>query len=174
MNSMIVYILAVKYRFVRSFYQYHVKCVNERENISNSISTICILWPYIFYRFQYTQQNFPHVPKFVKKKERKFTIINIRWRKNPSKTDIKHRTVDREKQGKNRGKLSTPALSGSYRRRTVDLKLEAFESKNRSLKLMLLAKGVLFRGTKRGTRERLMEVPDTIHYRYSANSNDSE
>lgn len=146
---MIVYILAVKYRFVRSFYQYHVKCVNERENISNSISTTCILWPYIFYRFQYTQQNFPHVPKFVKK----ITIINIRWQKNPSKTDIKHRTADREKQGKNRGKLSTLALSGSYRHRTVDLKLEAFESKNRSLKLMLLAKGEFCFAEQNAVRE---------------------
>lgn len=152
MNSMIVYILAVKYRFVRSFYQYHAKCVNERENISNSISTICIHWPYIFYRFQYTQQNFPHVPKFVKKKKKgEITIINIEYQTH--KTDIKHRTADREKQGKNRGKLSTPALSGSYRHRTVDLKLEAFESKNRSLKLMLLAKGEFCFAEQNAVRE---------------------
>lgn len=51
---------------------------------------------------------FPACSKIRKKKKKKgeITIINIGYQTH--KTDIKHRTADREKQGKNRGKLSTP------------------------------------------------------------------
>ena len=87
---------------------------------------------------------------------------------NSRKTNIEQGTTRSRRESRKKRNFPLAARGESCRAQVGSVREEKLQSRDPREEPR-----VSFRGTKRGTQECLMEVPDTIHYRYSARAGDS-